>query len=51
MTNYTMSASFTLRASRSYRIYFVTAQSWWRTTASCAVPRIYGNLNSWTIHV
>ena len=37
-----MSASFTFQASRSYRIYFVTAQSQWTTTASCAVPRISG---------
>jgi len=41
-----MSASFPLRASRSHRIYFVTAQERWTTTASCAVPRIYGNLDS-----
>jgi len=36
MTNYPMSASFTLRASRSHRIYFVTAQSRWKTTSSRA---------------
>jgi len=34
MTNYTMSASFSLRASRSHRIYFVKAQSRWMTTSS-----------------
>jgi len=41
-----MSASFTLRASRSHPIYFVTAQARWTTTASCAVPRIYSDLDS-----
>jgi len=51
MTHSLMSASFTLRASRSYRIYFVTTQSRWTTTASCVVPRICGNLDSWTIQV
>jgi len=28
-------------------VYFVTAQERWTTTASCAVPRIWGNLDSW----
>jgi len=46
MSDYFMSASFPLRASRSHRIYFVTAHSRWTTTASCAVPRISGNLDS-----
>jgi len=42
-----ISAIFTLQASRSYRICFVTAHSWWRTTTSCAVPCICSNLDSW----
>jgi len=33
------------KASQSYRIYFVTADSRWNITASS--PCIYGNLDSW----
>jgi len=46
-----LSAIFTLQASRSYCICCVTAHSWWRTTTSCAVPRICSKLGSWITHV
>ena len=32
-------------------VYIVTAQERWTTTASYAVPRIWGNLDSWIIQV
>jgi hypothetical protein len=38
------STFFTLRASRSHRIFFVAKDSRWITTASSFAPRSYGNL-------
>jgi hypothetical protein len=40
------STFFSLRASRSHCIYFVTEFLQWKTTAAYPVPRIYSDLDS-----
>jgi len=40
-----MHTYFTFQASRSYRIYFIAADSQWNTTTSSAAPCICGNLD------